>query len=278
MNRNISGIDAIGRTALAVTTLRAAEHHAPDALFADPYAEHFLHAAGDMLGPRQRAQAFTALMQTQAVVRTRFFDDHLHSATGRGCRQVVLVASGMDSRPWRLQWPAGTIVYDVDQEPVLEFKNAVMRRHASPNAATRRAVPIDLRTDWTARLRTEGFRDSLSTAWLVEGLLYSLDEQACDRLLTTVTRLSSPGSTLAFDHFEVGPSLRAATDRISPALTQLWQTGPTDPASWLRRHGWQPALRELADVAARFGRTPHPAYIPGPQAEGRSWLATAALT
>ncbi|MFJ2399385.1 MULTISPECIES: SAM-dependent methyltransferase [unclassified Streptomyces] len=277
MERDVSGIDAIGRTAFAVATLRAAEHRTPHSLFTDPYAERFLRAAGDVLGPRHRAQAFVALMRTQAVVRTRFFDDHLRSAAERGCRQVVLVASGMDSRPWRLEWPAGTTVFDVDQEPVLRFKNTVMEDHAGPDTATRRAVPADLRKGWAARLRSEGFRDDLPTAWLIEGLLYSLDEQACDRLLATVSGLSSPGSTLAFDHFEVGPSLRAATDRISPGLTRLWQTGPTDPAAWLHRHGWRPDLHELADVAARFGRTPHPAYTPGPQAEGRSWLAAATL-
>lgn len=275
MERDLSGIDAIGRTAFAVAALRAAEHRSTDRLFADPYAGHFLHAAGDVLGPPERAEDFVAIMRTQAVVRTRVFDDHLRAVADRDCRQVVLVASGMDSRPWRLEWPADTTVFDVDQEPVLRFKNAVMNECADPVGATRRAVAADLREDWAARLHAEGFSDDLPTAWLLEGVLYCLDEEAADQLLATVTALSAPGSTLACDHFEVGPSLRAATDRISPDLTRLWQTGPTDPAAWLRRHGWRPDVRELVDVAARFARTPHPAYDAGPRAEGRSWLATA---
>ncbi|MEV5204115.1 SAM-dependent methyltransferase [Streptomyces sp. NPDC053720] len=278
MERDVSGIDAIGRTAIVVAALRAAEHRSPDGLFTDPYAEYFLHAAGDVLGSPERSEDFVALMRTQAVVRTRFFDDQLLSATGTGCRQVVLVAAGMDSRPWRLQWPKGTVVFDVDQGPVLGFKDAVMAQHGGPDHVGRCAVTADLREDWASVLTARGFRDDVATAWLVEGLLYSLDELAADRLLTTLSALTAPGSTLAFDHFEVGPSLRAATDRISPDLSRLWASGPTDPATWLTRHGWQPDVRELVDVAAVYGRTPHPAYDAGPRAEGHSWLATAART
>lgn len=278
MQRHAPGIDAIGRTAFMVAALRAAEHRNPDGLFTDPYAAHFLRAAGTDPDtdedPQGSGPGFAALMRTQAVVRTRFFDDQLRAASGQGCRQVVLVASGMDSRPWRLAWPAGTEVFEIDQEPVLRFKDEVMNGRG-PAAATRHPVAVDLREDWAPALRAAGFAPDRPTAWLVEGVLYSLDATAADRLLATVTRLSAPGSTLALDHFEVGPSLRAATDRISPDLTRLWRPGPADPADWLHRHGWRPDVHELADVAAGFGRAVHPAYAAGPQAEGRSWLATA---
>lgn len=274
MQRDVSGIDAIGRTAFAVAALRAAEHHSPDRLFTDPYAAYFLRAAE--IGPEWEAGAeFAEVMRTQAVVRTRFFDDCLLAATEQGCGQVVLVASGMDSRPWRLAWPAGTEVFEIDQDPVLRFKSAVMDEHAGPIKTARHPVGADLREDWAAALRTRGFDEDRPTAWLVEGLLYSVDAPAADRLLSTLTRVSAPGSTLAFDHFEVGPSLRAATDRIDPALTGLWRSGPADPAKWLERHGWRAGVRELADVAAEFGRTAHPAYAPGPDTEGHSWLVTA---
>jgi methyltransferase (TIGR00027 family) len=273
MQRDVSGIDAIGRTAFAVAALRAAEHRSADKLFDDPYAEDFLRAAG--IGPDPEAGDFAAVMRTQAVVRTRFFDERLLAAADQGCRQVVLVASGMDSRPWRLPWPTGTEVFEIDQDPVLRFKGAVMDGHAGPPTTTRHPVGVDLREDWAAALRARGFHADRPTAWLVEGLLYSLDAPAADRILSTLTRISAPGSTMAFDHFEIGPTLRAATDRIDPGLTRLWQSGPADPATWLDSHGWQAEVRELADVASAFGRTAHPAYVPGPATEGHSWLVTA---
>ncbi|WP_329454019.1 SAM-dependent methyltransferase [Streptomyces sp. NBC_01497] len=274
MHRDVSGIDAIGRTAFAVAALRAAEHRSPDGLFTDPYAAHFLRAAG--MGPQWEAGAdFAAVMRTQAVVRTRFFDEGLLAAADQGCRQVVLVASGMDSRPWRLTWPADTEVFEIDQDPVLRFKNAVMDEHAGPTVVARHPVAVDLREDWAAALHARGFDENSPTAWLVEGLLYSLDAPAADRLLSTLTRISAPGSTLAFDHFEIGPTLRAATDRIDPGLTGLWQSGPADPAAWLKSHDWLADVHELAHIAAEFDRTVHPAYVPGPAAEGHSWLVTA---
>ncbi|GHJ35579.1 SAM-dependent methyltransferase [Streptomyces sp. TS71-3] len=152
-----------------------------------------------------------------------------------------------------------------------------MEQHAGDAPATRHAVAVDLRDDWAAALSAAGFSADRPTAWLAEGILYSLDEPAADRLLATVTRLSAPGSTLAFDHFEVGPSLRTAASAVDPTFTGLWQPGPADPGAWLERHGWRPDVRELAEVAARFGRAVHPAYASRPGAEGRSWLATAAL-
>lgn len=275
---DVSGIDAIGRTAFAVAALRAAEHREAGGPFTDPYAEFFLEAAGMPLEPHPDGRDFAAVMRPQAVVRGRYFDDLLLSAAATGCGQVVLVASGMDSRPWRLAWPEGTVLFEVEQEPVLRFKDRVMGERQVQLACSRRPVGVDLRDDWAPALCEAGFRVDRPSVWLVEGLLYALDESASDRLLAGLSGLSAPGSVLAFDHFEVGPSLRAATDRISPGLTRLWKSGPADPAAWLHRHGWEPAVRELADVAASFGRTVHPAHMPGPQADGHSWLASATRT
>ncbi|MFD9293272.1 class I SAM-dependent methyltransferase [Streptomyces sp. NPDC060030] len=266
-------IDAVGRTAFAVAALRAAEHRSANPLFTDPYAEHFLQAAGHELEPSAQTAEFTDIMATQVAVRTRLFDDYLLAATERGVRQVVLLASGMDSRPWRLNWPIGTEVFDLDQGPVLNFKSQVMSTQDTPK--TRRTVQADLRDDWTACLRAAGFDRTEPTAWLAEGILYALEERDAEILLATLSEHSATGSTLAFDHFQVGPSLRAATDRMGPGLTRLWQTGPRDPAAWLARHGWQHHLLELADVAAGFDRTPHPAYNVDTRAEGHSWLVTA---
>lgn len=274
MATDVSGIDAIGQTAFAVAALRAAEHRDPQGLFTDPYASRFLDAAGLPSETPESGRDFAALMGTQTAVRTRFFDDLLLRAVAQGCEQVVLVASGMDSRPWRLTWPAGTEVFEIDQEPVLRFKDQVMAGHSDP-APGRHPVAVDLRHDWATALRAAGFHDGRPTAWLMEGVLYSLDASAADRILGTLSELSAPGSVLAFDHFQVGPTLRAATDRINPVLTRLWQTGPTDPAAWLTRHGWQPDVRELADVAAAFERPVHPAYGAGPESEGHSWLGAA---
>ncbi|WP_410622657.1 SAM-dependent methyltransferase [Amycolatopsis sp. cmx-8-4] len=262
---DLDGIDAIGRTAFEVALLRAAEDRRPDRLAADPCARLFLEAAGIT----EEKPDFAALMGPQVAVRTRFLDDALVSA---GCGQVVLVASGMDGRPWRLGWPAGTEVFEVDQAPVLRFKDAAAA--ALTARCVRRPVVADLRADWAVPLREAGFRPDRPTAWLTEGLLYALDEAAADGLLATITGLSAAGSTLAFDHVETSDALRAA---IGPDLARLWRSGPVDPARWLTRHGWEPDVGELADVAAKYGRRIHPAYDPAAGGTARAWLGRAVL-
>jgi methyltransferase (TIGR00027 family) len=266
---DLDGIDAIGRTAFEVALLRAAEDRRPDRLFADPCARVFLEAAGITEEVPERKRDFAALMGPQVAVRTRFLDDALLSA---GCRQVVLVASGMDGRPWRLGWADGTEVFELDQAPVLRFKDAAAATLTA--RCIRRPVVADLREDWVIPLREAGFRSDRPTAWLTEGLLYALDEAAADRLLATITGLSAAGSTLAFDHVEAGVALEAA---IGPELMRLWRPGPADPARWPARHGWEADVRELADVAADHGRRIHPAYDPAAGGTARAWLGHAVL-
>lgn len=258
----MTNINAIGRTAWEVAALRAAEHDRPDRLFADPYAALFL---GDV--PSDEAKRdFVAIMAGQVAVRTRFLDETL---LGAGCRQVVLVASGLDSRAHRLAWPEGTEVFELDQEPVLRFKQEVMVAHA-PRAVVH-AVGVDLRSDWPASLLQAGFRPDLPTAWLIEGLLYALDSAAADRLLALITGLSAAGSVLGFDHVENSAALRSALTRIGPGLAALWQSGPLEPEHWLVRYGWVPDVRELAEVARSYGRDVHPAYDPA-VGGAHSWL------
>lgn len=262
---DLDGIDAIGRTAFEVALLRAAEDRRPDRLAADPCAQLFLDAAGIT----EQKRDFAALMGPQVAVRTRFLDEALLSG---GARQVVLLASGMDGRPWRLRWAAGTEVFEIDQAPVLRFKDAAV---ASLTAScVRHPVVADLREDWATSLQQGGFRPDRPTSWLIEGLLYALDEAAADRLLATVTGLSAAGSTLAFDHVETSAALRTA---IGPDLARLWRSGPTEPMRWLTRHGWEPDVRDLADVAAEYGRQVHPAYDPAAGGTARAWLGRAVL-
>lgn len=270
-----SEINAIGRTAWEVAALRAAEHARPDRLFADPYAALVLDAAGIPVAPEPAKRDLVAILGGQAAVRTRFLDELLLDAATGGCRQVVLLASGMDSRAHRLPWPDGTEVFELDQEPVLRFKAEVVAAHPGPSRAAVHLVAVDLREDWPRLLRDAGFRPDRPTAWLAEGLLYALDEAAADHLLDGVSATSAPGSVIGFDHVESSAALRAALTRIGPDLAALWQTGPLDPAHWLRRHGWTPEIHELADVAARYGRPVHPAYDPASEGAAHSWLGRA---
>ena len=266
-------IDQIGTTALFVAALRAAETARPDRLADDPHAATILAAAGMSSIPGD-VDGFVSILGDQVAVRTRFLDEALLAATADGCAQVVLMASGMDSRGYRLAWPEGTELFELDQPSVLDFKREVL---ADANAEARcrvHSVGVDLRDDWAGALRAAGFREDRPTAWLTEGLLYALDATAAEGLLGGIGRLSAPGSTIAFDHMEKGPALTDALRALDPGLLDLWQTGPLDPTAWLERGGWEPHVVELAGLQRAHDRPVHPGYDPDVAGSVQGWLGT----
>jgi methyltransferase (TIGR00027 family) len=259
----VSGIPAgVGRTALGVAMVRAAESRRRDRLFDDPYAAAFVAAAPAVFNRENRgAAAFAggvsakaASFWTQAVIRTRFFDDYLLYACSAGVRQAVLVASGLDTRAYRLAWPDGVRLFEVDQPDVLTFKRKVLRRRGAAARCEHRAVPADLREDWGSALAEAGLRTGVPTAWLLEGLLIYLTADEAKHVLSTVHDLSAVDSVAAFEagDFPVG----AARDLPSIAeYAGLWKGGLTDPSGWLAASGWRITEHPAAEVAARYGRT-----------------------
>ncbi|MFI7618480.1 SAM-dependent methyltransferase [Nonomuraea terrae] len=277
-------LSGIGATALGVAVLRALESRRPDRLFDDPYAQLFLDASA---WPAGLAESFLRTMSEQVAVRTRFLDDALLAATrgehagGRpgpeaACDQVVLLGCGMDARAYRLSWPAGTTVYELDLPDVLAFKGAVLAEHGATPACRRVEVAADLREDWPRALTEAGFDPSRPAAWLAEGLLYALPPAAADLLLDRVTGLSAPGSVLAVEHMEDSPLLRSARADVSRELVDMWQGGPAEPlGEWLTKRGWIATVRDLTEVLAEHGRTAPPAFDPAHPGSGRGSLATA---
>ncbi len=202
---------SVGATATMVAAARAMATKDPRHLIDDPFAEPLVRAVGipffvDMLdgrldtsqwdGGAERVAAMTAGM----AMRTRFFDGYFVAAADAGVRQAVILASGLDSRAYRLAWPAGTVIYEVDQPAVIEFKTQTLAALGAQPTGEVRTVGVDLRDDWPTALRNAGFDPSAPTAWLAEGLLIYLPPQAQDRLLDTITGLSVPGSTVATEY------------------------------------------------------------------------------
>ncbi|MCV7442072.1 SAM-dependent methyltransferase [Mycobacterium paraense] len=272
----------VGATSLGVAALRARESRRTNRLFNDPYAQAFVERAdprGSLWGGDGSGPGFLELMADQVAVRTRFLDQALLDSAGAGITQVVLLACGMDSRAFRLNWPPGTVVHEVDQPEVLAFKSNVLDElHAQPRCR-RVSVALDLRSDWPAELAKFGFDPGKPTAWLAEGILYALEPDSADVFLDRIGSCSAVGSTLALDHNEDSELLRAARAAISPELVSLWRGGPSeDLATWLGRRGWKAEIRDLAQVAPEYGRPVPPPFNPKRDGAVRAWLATAHKT
>jgi methyltransferase (TIGR00027 family) len=211
---------SVGATATGVAAGRALASKGPNPLINDPFAEPLVRAVGvDAFvklangeidfGDNALSQH---LMAEGMAVRTRYFDDFLTAATGAGLRQAVILASGLDARSYRLPWPSGTVVYEVDQPQVIEFKTRTLAELGAEPAAALRVVGIDLRNDWPTALRANGFDTTEPTAWIAEGLLVYLPPDAQDRLFDNITELSAPGSRLATEQV---PNMDAFSDEKS---------------------------------------------------------------
>ena len=274
---------SVGTTAVMVATARAAETDATDPLIRDPYAKLLVAGAGTgvweaMLDESMVARVEAADPEIAAVyhhmrnyqaVRTHVFDAFFADAAAAGIRQVVILASGLDSRAYRLDWPAGTVLYEIDQPKVLAYKSATLAGHGVAPAAQRREVAIDLRRDWPAALIAVGFDPGVPTAWLAEGLLMYLPAEAQDRLFEQITALSAPGSRLAAETAPCHGQERRAEmqQRFTKVADELGLQQTVDiqdliyhdesraePAQWLADHGWRAAERHAQDEMRRLGR------------------------
>src|ERR1700756_4098233 len=216
-----------------VAAARAAASAEAAAILDDPFAAPLVRAVGldffirlvdgdiplsGIPSESQQGERDLRLEPDSIAVRTRFFDDFFLNAARDGVRQSVILAAGLDARAYRLSWPLGSVVYEVDQPKVIEFKSTTMSTLGAAPAADRRTVSIDLREDWPAALRSSGFHVAQPTSWSAEGLLMYLPPEAQDRLFDHITALSAPGSQLATEyHPDTGPTMaergRAMNDR-----------------------------------------------------------------
>ncbi|WP_205873199.1 class I SAM-dependent methyltransferase [Mycobacterium camsae] len=221
---------SVGATATMVAAARALASREPDPLLDDRFAEPLVRAVGHPFFTRmldgeipleddEMPMTFQQRRE-QMAVRTRFFDDFFSAATGDGIRQAVILAAGLDARAYRLTWPEGTVVFEVDQPEVITFKSLTLTQIGEEPAVERRAVGIDLREDWPTALRDNMFDTSEPTAWIAEGLLPYLPPEAQDRLLANITALSARGSRLATENIS---DMSVFTDERARNMRASWR-------------------------------------------------------
>ncbi|OBA61315.1 SAM-dependent methyltransferase [Mycobacterium sp. 1100029.7] len=275
---------SVGSTAVMVAAARAIESEQPDALIHDPYARLLVNNAGAevlweaMLDPDvvakieaidEESAARMQHMRAYQAVRTHFFDSYFADAVATGIRQVVILASGLDSRAYRLDWPAGTTVYEIDQPQVLDYKSATLAESGATPSADRREVAIDLREDWPAALRAAGLDTTKPTAWLAEGLLMYLPAEAQDKLFTQIGELSPAGSRVSAETAPMHAEERRQQmrERFKKVAAELGMEETVDVgelmyrdehranlADWLNGHGWRATAQNSIDEMHRLGR------------------------
>jgi methyltransferase (TIGR00027 family) len=278
---------SVGATATMVAAARAVASREPNAVIDDPFAEPLVRAVGvdfftrmasgeldptvlDGDGTGSTKMGMSNFSDGMAA-RTRFFDDFFIDAGNAGIRQAVILASGLDARAYRLSWPAGTVVFEIDQPQVIAFKTETLAGLGALPTADLRTVAIDLREDWATALRNAGFDPTAPTAWIAEGLFGYLPPEAQDRLLDQIAELSAPGSRIGAESVPSHPNadvgeLREKMQSVSDQwraqgfeldFSELVFLGDrAEVSTYLQGHGWKSTSISANDLLLKHGLTP----------------------
>ncbi|MBP2704197.1 class I SAM-dependent methyltransferase [Microbispora sp. RL4-1S] len=259
--------------------MRAIETAREQPLFRDPLALAFATAGGIDPGTPPSPHADEAARRRwlgvafSIVIRTKFLDDLLDQAVASGVRQVVLLGAGMDSRAFRMDWPAGTRLFEIDTAEPLGFKASVLRQERAVPRCERITVPVDLREDWPGALAAAGHDPAQPTVWIAEGLLVYLPEDAVQSLLEQVGALSAAGSRMGLTLASRGVVERFRADAAPASPASMWVSEmPEDPVGWLDGLGWEAETFTLRERAEAYGR---PVLNPSQQDEGAGGLVSA---
>ncbi|GAB3022341.1 SAM-dependent methyltransferase [Mycobacterium bourgelatii] len=272
---------SVGATATMVAAARAIATNAPNPVINDQFAEPLVRAvgvdfftrwvSGDLLAKDvddDESSWKLEHMPDAMAARTRFFDAFFQDAAEAGIRQAVILASGLDSRAYRLAWPAGMKVFEIDQPEVIAFKAATLQGLGAAPTADLRTVAIDLRQDWPTALVEAGLDRQQPTAWIAEGLLGYLPPEAQDRLMDNITALSADGSRLAVEAIPNKPErdtekaremMRRSTAKWREHGFELdwdelgFEGERNDYAAYVENLGWRSVGTPMSQLLAEFG-------------------------
>ena len=261
---------SVGSTALLVAAARALEAGKSNPVAGDPFAEVFCRAAGGdwtalldgrLRGHRLMSDWGRAFIDFQAA-RTRYFDDYFRRAARAGARQIVILAAGLDSRAYRLGWPSGTRVFELDQPRVLDFKRSVLTDYGATPRAERIEIPIDLREDWPKVLHDNGFDPTAASAWIAEGLLVYLPAASQQQLFAGVDALSAPRSHVAVEDsrpmdtgvFEAHRDRELAAGEDVNFFSLAYNQRHEPAEDWFTERGWRADATPLNALLAELGR------------------------
>ena len=275
---SIAGDNVLGQTARWTAAARARESARAEALLSDPWAEAL---AGDVGMTWIAARPPDSTLPI--VLRTRYFDDYLQRVGGEGIRQFVLLAAGLDTRAYRLPWPDGATVYEVDQAGVVAYKEHAMSAVRAEPRCRRVAVGADLTEPWEAKLIDAGLAPEQPACFLLDGFLFYLPTAALERVLDQVLTFAAAGSRVGFDVVNgamlTSPYTKPWLD-MQAAAGAPWVGVLDDPIAFLAARDWDAGLTQAGQPDASHGRwtlpvlpttlpnAPHNWFVTGAKREG----------
>jgi methyltransferase (TIGR00027 family) len=270
-------MEAVSYTAQWTAAVRALETERGDrAIFRDPYARALAMPRGFELLEKHRGSGLVPYI----AIRTKYLDESIRIILRENdVRQIVLVAAGMDTRPFRLDWPADAVVYEVDFPALLtEKRRRLAGLRAEPRVA-RREVAVDLRQDWLPELKRAGFDSGHPTLWIVEGLMFFLTPEQAGNLLRALGSASAPGSWLGVDFVSQALLRSPFSRKFRRSLEEVgtpWLFGTDEPEEYLASTGWKARdVKEPGEPSTGHDDWPFQVHSRDRKGPSRSWLVRA---
>lgn len=263
-------------TAYWTAAARAKESEREDRLFNDPWASLLAGQVGAEWIAQRAGNVFST---APMIIRTHYFDTFLERAVLQNAiRQVVILAAGLDTRAFRLNWPDGTRLYELDQPSILQYKAQALQSTGAKLACERIQIELDLTQPWKESLTRSGFDPQRPSVWLLEGFLFYLPNEDIIHILDTVTSLAAKGSWLGFD---IVNSL-TLTSPITRQWIEMqarsgapWIGAMDDPESFLAERGWRATMTQSGAEDANYGRWTLPVIPVKMAGMPHNWYVTA---
>ncbi len=257
------------RTALAAAGHRAAHQVLEQGrFFHDPLALRILGADAEAMVREAEADPSRRRMRVFISIRTRFAEDALAQAVGRGVRQLVVLGAGLDTYAYRSPFGKRLRIFEVDHPATQEWKRQRLAEAAIAIPEWLRFAPVDFeapdeleKTTLADGLAAAGFDAAEQSFFTWLGVVPYLTGQAIWATLGYIAGLPG-GAHVVFDYSDppssFGPEMRAYHDARAARVAELGEAWIThfEPAD-LRARLQGLGFAEVEDlgppqIAARY--------------------------
>jgi methyltransferase (TIGR00027 family) len=173
---------------------RARERKRDHPLIVDLFAERL---AGVMTAYIEKHRHFSE--SDYPIVRSYYIENNLLTSWCKvqATSQIVLLGAGLDTRAYRFQ-PLQTnthTIFELDFALVNRYKEELLK---DDQPLVRIAANLS-DPDWSVQLIKRGFSSDIPTFWVLEGLIYYMDQKAGTSLLKTAAEITAVDSQIFVD-------------------------------------------------------------------------------
>ncbi|WP_297078669.1 SAM-dependent methyltransferase, partial [Thermoleptolyngbya sp. M55_K2018_002] len=151
--------------------------------------------------PANDAQKFQQVAYWYTILREKYGDEIITNAIASGCKQLLLLGAGYDTRFFRISsiQKGAVATFEVDLPKTIEDKQECLIEKLGRIPPGLILIPLDFNHDNLSSLFRYGFDQTLATAYIWQGVSYYLPKESVSQVLDFIKLQMTPDSVLVFD-------------------------------------------------------------------------------